>query len=222
MQVGTSGPRDAVRIKADALPTRGTRGVVLFPRGDVRNGIWLCAFGATLNDASPFVAANPNDDYEALWSGTWRLDAEDGTHVTVLPDGSTLVIGPAAPAVPVPVRHVVDTSQSPPRIAVPFSQAERVPTAPAPFPFSYSRTDGLSIAADAAGNLTVNVPDGANVNLTQGGLTAEDFVALVSKLVAAFNAHVHSGVMAGGSDTAVPVSQWTDSTIASVFARISS
>ena len=169
VQVGTSGPRDAVRIKADALPTRGTRGVVLFPRGDVRNGVWLCAFGATLNDASPFVAANPNDDYEALWSGTWRIDLEDGTHATVLPDGTSFVIGPAAPTVPIVVRHVVDPIQDPPRVPVPFAQAQRVASTPSPFPAWLSHATGACADVSAEGDITASAASGRTFTAQANG-----------------------------------------------------
>ena len=51
--VGTHGPRDGVRVKAAPLPTKGTRGVILFPRGDIRNGVWVCSVEGPENDALP-------------------------------------------------------------------------------------------------------------------------------------------------------------------------
>ncbi len=221
VQVGTFGPRDAVRIKADPLPSRGTRGVILFPRSDIRNGIWLCSIQATLNDASPFGPGFTQGAYEAQYSGLWRLDDETGQTSCVWPDGSSLVVSQSG-AVPEVTRHIVDTTDPlGPKVAQVFAQSSRVPNPPSPFQFVYRHPSGAQVSVDAAGAVTVQAAAGQDFNIVQNGSPASDLVALVSKLVAAFNAHTHSGVSSGASNTGTPVTTWNSSTIASAFAHIS-
>ena len=43
VKYGYQGPADALRISQPPLPGRGTWGLVAFPNGDIRNGIWICS-----------------------------------------------------------------------------------------------------------------------------------------------------------------------------------
>jgi phage baseplate assembly protein V len=78
---------------------------------------------------------------------------------------------------------------------------------------------GNQIALDAAGNVTVVAGSDGKVTLTQAGSEAADSLALVSLLVAAFNAHVHADPQGGSTST--PTQQWNATTIKSTMLAVS-
>lgn len=78
---------------------------------------------------------------------------------------------------------------------------------------------GGQIELDSAGN--VEIQAAASVSFQQGSATASDALALVSKLVAAFNAHTHEGVQSGGATSGVPTTPWTPTTIESTLVKAS-
>lgn len=80
---------------------------------------------------------------------------------------------------------------------------------------------GTTVEIDATGNVIIKMASGATFQLTQGALSANDFLPLVSKLISAFNSHVHSGVTTGGGNTGAPTSNWASGTIGSAIAKIS-
>jgi hypothetical protein len=81
--------------------------------------------------------------------------------------------------------------------------------------------NGTTISVDASGNANINLASGKLLNITQGGAAATDFLALVSKLVSAYNNHTHGGVTAGTDNTSTPNQQWTSNTIKSTAIDIS-
>ena len=221
VQVGTHGPRDAMRIQADPLPSVGTRGLIMFPRSDIRNGVWVCSLSATLNSASPFTPGFTSGKYEAQYSGLWRLDDEAGQTTTVWPDGSSLVVS-ASGAVPSVTRYIVDpTNAVNPKVAQSFAQSTRVKSAPSAYTAVYTHASGAKLTISPAGAITANVAAGQLFNFEQGGATASDALALVSKLVMAFNAHKHSGITTGSGQSGTPVTTWNASTIESAFINTS-
>lgn len=74
------------------------------------------------------------------------------------------------------------------------------------------------ITAKTEGNFNVDV--GGLVNLTKGG-SASDALALVSKLISAFNSHTHKGVSTGGGVSGPPSSNWSENTIQSDVVKTS-
>jgi phage baseplate assembly protein V len=79
-----------------------------------------------------------------------------------------------------------------------------------------TQPSGGSIELDSSGN--VEIQAASSISLTNGGAAA-DALALVSKLVTAFNAHTHSDPQ--GGVTGAPTTPWTASTVESVLTRVS-
>lgn len=225
---------DGVRISQKPLPNRGTWGLIAFPTGDFRNGIWICSILANQIDA---IGSDTDTtlDYTSHWSGFWRWLSLDGTLAMQWPDGSSLVVG-SGTSLPIPTRHTVNASQV--QQTIPYTMTDRVSDPPNPFQLNYQMANGTSVLIDAKGDITISGPANvtinasgsitlnasANVILQQAGATAGDAIALISKLVAAFNAHVHGGVTSGGSDTSAPTVAWTDGldgTVSSTLVEIS-
>ena len=172
----TSGPRDALRINQTPLPTKGTRVLVAFPRGDHRNGVVVGSIANPQNDASAFSPGKENMHYQADWSGFWSIHDEAGHLAAVYPDGSHILVGYSG--IPVTTRHTVDSSQK--RQRTPFTQTQRVPNPPSgSFPFTYKQPTGASVKVDASGAISVvaaagqplslSVSGGGSVVLTSGG-----------------------------------------------------
>lgn len=168
VQVLTPGPRDGTVFKGKAgLPTVGTRGLVAFARGDSRNGHWMGATAAALVDASSFAPGQGGLCYDAHYGGGYSWLGEDGTVQEALPDGSTLRLGPT---VPEPTRHVLTGTQGQRRS--PFTEAQRVKTAPAPFPLDVTLASGVRVTANGAGALSIAANAGQSLTLVCGGCTA--------------------------------------------------
>ena len=83
---------------------------------------------------------------------------------------------------------------------------------------SVTNAAGLSVVADAQGSVAITLPGGQTFSIN--GL--EDALALVSKLVNAFNSHTHNGVQSGGSTSGTPVTTWSASTIESALVKVGS
>ena len=205
VQVGHVGLADALRVNQDPLPTAGTWGLVAWPYGDSRNGVWICSIYTQGNDA--LLASNADVDYQAHPSGAWTLIDQNGNATLSLPDGSYVTFGNSG-AKPELTRHVVNVNQT--RSSIPYPDSTRQISQPPPFPMTLNLASGTSIKVDTSGNANLNLAPGATFNITQGG-SATDFVALVSKLVAAFNAHTHSDPQ--GGTTGTPTVAWTPTTV---------
>ena len=208
VDVGTFGPRDGQRVTHGPLPTVGTRGLILFPRGDPRNGVWICSVAGPLNSATTTRAGFTQVDYTAEWSGYWHMRDNGGNEVFTWPDGSSLTLGSA----PSPTRTIVGSNQAP--SVQPFSQAQRVVAAPGPFPFALQMASGLTISGDTAGNLTVTVP--STSQLVNIGALSETLHKLVTDtFVALFNAHVHPDPQGGTSGP--PTTSMTNANLTTVL-----
>lgn len=79
-------------------------------------------------------------------------------------------------------------------------------------------TSGTTVNIDSSGNVNITLAGGATFNI--GG--SSDALALVSKLIAAFNAHTHSGVTSGIAVSGTPVTPWTASTVQSAVSKTGS
>jgi hypothetical protein len=167
--VATHGPRDGQRGSFGPLPTPGTRGLIAFPRGDLRNGVWVCSLPGPLldtNHGSP--GAGSNASHTALPSGAWRYDAEGGQSAVVYPDGTQVLVGYATP--PVITRHTLGGNQE--QLTVPFGQGQRVKAAPAPFGARVIAAGGATASLNPDGSVLVSSVGGATVLLnTDGSVT---------------------------------------------------
>ncbi|MDE3023424.1 MAG: hypothetical protein KGI54_16510 [Pseudomonadota bacterium] len=210
-----NGPADALRVHQTPLPTPGSWGVVLFPAEDYRNGVWLGSYYAQNNTAFNSTE-NPQDDYYSHYSGFWSLLDESGNQSLNFPDGTSINISSSGTS-PATTRQVVNTDQT--QSSVTFDASHRVSSTPSPFVVSIKHPTGASATINSDGSISLNAATSKKVDLTNGGNTASDALALVSLLVAAFNEHVHTDPQ--GGDTGVPTVQWTATTVESQVVGVS-
>jgi phage baseplate assembly protein gpV len=167
---------DAVRVRQKPLPTIGSWGIVLFPYGDVRNGVWLGSYypsqmdALTGSQASGQGALDPFLDYETSFSGFWWLRDGQGNYAAQWPDGSWLTIGEGTSGTTLPTvyRHTVVNNQ---QQVVPFTQAERVSNPPNAYNFTWEHKSGTTVAVDTSGNVTVSGAPGASLTFDFGTAT---------------------------------------------------
>jgi hypothetical protein len=154
---------DGLRIRQKSLPGRGTWGVIVFPNGDQRNGVWIGAYNAILADA---ITSGPGDDfieYFSHWSGYWDYLSESGDKTIAFPDGTTITITESGTAAST-YRHVVDQNHN--QLRVPVAQTDRIPT-PAPAKIiTVTHASGTKVNVDAAGNVTTTVVGDSTINVT--------------------------------------------------------
>jgi phage baseplate assembly protein gpV len=197
------GSADALRVSQKALPTEGTWGLVAWPYGDSRNGIWLGAVYTQQNDA--LLNTSPDVDYEAHPSGAYTLLDQKGNFTFAFPDGSALQVG-ATGGAPTLTRHVVNAQQVQGAIAYPNST--RMAAAPTPFPTQFTHASGTTVTVDAAGNANVTAVSGTAITLKIAGgvslVMSGTNVAITGTLT------VTGGITAGyGSGDSVTVQQHT-------------
>lgn len=235
---------DGLRIRQRPQPTRGTWGLAVFPNSDIRNGHWMFASYANLQNAINADQDDAFQDYEAHMSGHWYLRDGAGNYAEQWPDGSSLTMA-SGTGLPQTFRNIVDSNQVPQRI--PFTRGDRIPNPPAPFFFNFVLQSGTNILIDDSGNTTVNgapgssltfnwnnssiamdpsgninltLDGGARVNIALAGEGAGDLLVLVSKFIQQFNQHTHGGVQTGGGTTAVPTVPLAASDVASELINI--
>lgn len=189
VQVMSQGPRDAVVGRFPALPTAGTHGLVVFPSGDSRNGVWMGSISTQQTDASAHVPGNGAADYAAHYGGGWSMRSADGQTTEVFPDGTMVQVGPVTP---VPTRHTIDENQQ--RQRTHFLPAQRIPQKPNPFPVLVQHASGASVSIDSAGSIALIAAAGQTVSLSvSGGVTLT----------------LSGSTLAVGSDTTVTIASST-------------
>ena len=211
--VMTFGPRDAVRGSYHELPTPGTRGLIAFPRGDVRNGLWVGSVEHTENDVNPGSAGVTNFSYKAAYSGYWEHHSESGVSTSYWPDGTNIVVG--GETAPTLNRHVVDSQQR--RTSKSFVQSERINNTPSVFPVTINHSSGTQIVIDGSGNVNINTVSSVNVNANTSvnlvapaitlGSSGESLQEIVLKQAWDFlTSHTHKYFRGSGAyiDTDVP------------------
>lgn len=166
------GPADALRLYQRPLPPPGTWGLVIFANGDIRNGIWIGSYYTSLQDAITASAANPtsaNIDYEAHWSGFWRLVDDQGQEAVSWPDGSFMTVAASGVAPPLPTmyRHIVDDQNAQQRI--PYPTSDRIASVPSPFWFHYRHASGTDISIAPIGDTEITGAPGAFLTASFGG-----------------------------------------------------
>jgi hypothetical protein len=237
------GPADALRVKQQPMPVKGTWGLVAFPYGDDRNGVWLCSFYSNLQDAytNPL---DPNAEYDAHWSGTWSLLDGLGQYAKSFPDGTYVVLG-EEPGLPAPTRNVVNSRQV--RESTPYTAADRVSAVPSPRALRVHHASGTEINIDTSGNTSVTGASGASLSFNFGGTLvtvnssgqvsiampgsenfkvsndgnpATDALVLVSKFLSEFNTHTHTA-QGATAVTTVPNVPLTTSNVDSTVVGVS-
>lgn len=168
-QVGTPGPRDGVRGTFPPLPTRGTRVLVAFPRGDIRNATVVCSLPGALPDANALSSAIAHANYRAEWSGFWHWHDETGNTADVWPDGSAILVG--FTGIPTLTRHSLDRNQV--RIQTPYTQQQRVTAATSgtPFPWTWKHSTAATVTVDVSGAVAIAAAPGHDIVLSVAGAT---------------------------------------------------
>ena len=143
------GPCDALRIKQNPLPGRGTLGIIAFTNNDIRSAVWLGAIPGGIPDAISNPTGDPFLDYQAHWSGYWHSLDSGGNENTCWPDGSTMMVGSGF----TPTRHIQNAAGQ--REAVPVADTDR-PAKSTPMPFTFTHSTGTTVSIDVSGDVTVN------------------------------------------------------------------
>lgn len=231
VKFGYHGPADGVRINHPAMPGRGTWGLVAFPGGDDRAGVWIASVYNAMQDART-TNSDGFLEYNSHFSGYYTTLDKTGQQVTFFPDGSSLIMG-ADTARPPTFRHVVDDKQFPQLQS--FSDGERVPNPPTPFSLNWRMASGVTLVTDPAGNCTistgagvailnitpagvvnimaagvVNMLAGAQINI--GGLSETLRRLIDERFVALYNAHVHPTPSGLSGAPTVPISAGSTAT----------
>jgi len=215
--VGTDGPRDAQRGDYPPLPTPGTRGLISFPRGDLRSGVWVRSIRGPLLDVNHGIDGKGHfASSSAMPSGTCQYHSETGQFALVFPDGTEVLVGYATP--PVLTRHTLGANQAP--ITVPFAQSQRVKTAPSAFPLLVKSSGGASVSLPIDGSAVVTSAGNAILTLAADGhavLTSTGGATVTVAVDGSVTVHAASGklvtVSSGGTAQAVRLADGTASTV---------
>ena len=77
---------------------------------------------------------------------------------------------------------------------------------------------GIQYQFNTSGSIAITLPSGQTFSINGSA----DALALVSKLVSAFNGHTHDGVQTGSGTSGTPVTSWSASTIESAIVQVGS
>lgn len=209
VMVGTHGPNDALRVNAPELPGRGTWGLIAFPHGDSRNGVWICSYNTNSLDAFTGAAGDTAVRYRSHLSGHWDMVDQNGNTAEQWPDGSSLVVGNGG-TLPSTFRHTVDSSGKRQRTAL--THAQRVPKPPGPLPRVFTHASGATVTITAAGVVSELSAAGQLINVGAVGDTLRKLID--ERLVAAFNSHQHQSTGNAGSITSTPIVQLVTANVA--------
>ncbi len=171
VQIMYDGPADAYRVNQESMPGLGTWGLIAFPDGDARNGMWIKSVYASQVNAITSDTEEPFTKYYAHQSGFWSILDINGDSTTVYPDGTSVTISETG-NIPATYRNTVENQV---QTRVQLTQAERVPNPPAPKIINIITASGVTLNIDASGNVTLGVAgnltgtvDG-NANITVKG-----------------------------------------------------
>lgn len=191
------GPADGVRVNHAALPGRGTWGIVVFPYGDPRNGLWIGSFYPSQQTAYTSID-DPFLEYNSHFSGAYETLDQTGQWTKSFPDGTFIQVSGVSASVAKPAMHrqTVDPQQN--QKLTPFTDGQRVPNKPAPRTLTIHHATGASVVIDDQGNVIVSSAQGKNVTVVSD--TEIDVTAPLVKLTG--DLHVTGEVVAGfgGSD----------------------
>lgn len=242
VRVGYYGPADGVRVSHKALPGRGSWGIVAFPFGDKRAGIWLCTSHPNFQDALT-TETDPFMEYDSHWSGAYEMLDQNGQWLKSFPDGTFFLVSGSA-VKPTTYHHTVDDKQV--QHLTIFPDSERVPNPPSPRYIYVNHPSGTNAEIDPKGNTTVNgaanavctvkfngafitidanggieinTAGGQNMKVSAGGGATSYTLVRTDLLVSWLNSHTHPDPQ--GSTTGTPSSPATIAGIQSTMTNVS-
>lgn len=217
VRVLMNGPADLYAVNQVEMPKPGTKVAVAFINHDLRNGILLGSFFATGANTITSDSTQPFLNFFAHWTGNFEYMDQIGQTVNWYPDGTYIQVAQDVSALPTLYQNTLDSEGNQQRVAV--TPASRVATAPSPgFKIFINHSSGTTVTIDNTGNVIIGLKGGATFQLDN----ASDSLALVSKLLNAFNNHTHSSVEPGGGASGPPYAPWQVSDIESALAKTSS
>ena len=179
-------------------------GLVAFPHGDARNGVWVTSYAANMLDAFTAAPGETAVRYRSHISGHWEHVAQDGSTTEVWPDGSSMVTGNGG-VVPETYRHTLDAGGA--RVRTPLTQATRVPNPPAAMPRVYKHVSGATTIVHANGMVEEYSAAGQRINV---GAVGDTLYRLIDeRILTYYNSHTHGGVQEGNDHTLPPDVQLT-------------
>lgn len=167
---------DTLRVRQKPLPSLGSWGVIAFPRGDYRNGVWLCTYLQSQMDALTYAGqkTDPFIDMEAHYSGYWRQLDGKGQESKQWPDGSffnaSSGAGAAVLTLPTVYRHIVENNV---QKRVPYTRQDRIPNPPGAFGFAFVHQTGTLATIGPSGNALVSGAAGKTITLQANGASIQ-------------------------------------------------
>jgi hypothetical protein len=174
-----NGQADFWRINQEPLPLPGTWGLVAFPYGDSRGGIWLGSIystsdinAITTNSPTPTVF-DTQTKYYSHYSGYYRLIDYLGNSFERFPDGSSISI--SVSGVPPKIyghQLSTDAQGNVIPITVQINDADRTPNPPSqPYFIGINHATGASIDIVPSGTITVSgvPPNGGTIVVDNAG-----------------------------------------------------
>ena len=182
-------------VKHGVLPRPGTWGLVCFPGGDSRSGVWLGATYLAQQNAYT-TETDPNVEYNLHPSGAFEWMDGNGQWAKEFPDGTFITCGTTG-AKPTLNRHIVNPDQTQSFENLP--DATRVPNPPSPFIFTISHPSGVTIEINAGTvAITGNVTIAGSLTVT-GDITAGQGDQNISSIN-----HLHTNVSTGTANSGPP------------------
>lgn len=217
VRVLINGPADLNAVNQVEMPKRGTKVVVGFINHDLRNGILLGSFFGTGANTITSNSAQPFLNFFSHWSGNFEYMDQLGQTVNWYPDGTYIQVAQDVSALPTLYQHTLDSGGNQQMVAV--SPTSRVANTPSPgFKIFIKHSSGTTVTIDNSGNVIIGLNGGATFQLDSDS----DALALVSKLLNAFNNHTHGAVYPGSGVSGPPYTPWQASDIESALAKTSS
>lgn len=182
------GTADDLRIQQHPLPRIGTLGLVAFPYGDARNGVWLAS-------VYPFVGPNAQQNdatayYRSEWTGEVEMMSGAGDYYHRFPDGSYITLADST-SPPVITRNTVNAQQE--KESVAYEDSTRRSGAVDPKPFRFRHSTGAIIDVDGSGNFKLTTPGGNVFEIGDNVDGNPNGLLLAQAFVSAFNQHTHPG-----------------------------
>jgi hypothetical protein len=204
-RVLTHGPMDGLRITQQALPGRGTVGLVCAVNGDPRSLVWMGAIAANGQDAITTGPGNDFFEYKSTFSGYYEYQDEGGNTAMQWPDNTLVTVGVSG--APQLFYHRIDSTGK--RARMPVPRSAQVANPPSPMPINVNHSSGTKITIDGSGNVTVSgasniILTTPNGNVDIGNIVNTVYRLVDERMVALYNNHIHTNVTNGTGETGPP------------------